>query len=125
MENTVPVKNGVGARRLKRGKLTAAVPMLTVLAALELLAVLLLQGQLSFQLSNASLRQLPAKLLVLLNQHSALGHQLLPGLAARETGLTSHSEPRHEAEHPPIQRAMTGFDYQETQTKTYEVFSVS
>ena len=67
--------------------------LLTVLAALELLAVLLLQGQLSLQLGDASLGHLPAQLLVLLNQHSTLGHQFLPRLAVRETSLTSRSEP--------------------------------
>ncbi len=70
-----------------------AAHVLTVLTALELLAVLLLQGQLSLQLGDASLGQLPAQLLVFLNQHSTLGHQFLPRLAVRETSLTSHSEP--------------------------------
>lgn len=67
--------------------------VLTVLAALKLLAVLLLEGQLSLQLGNASLGQLPTQLLVFLNQHSTLGHQFLPCLAVRETSLTSHGEP--------------------------------
>lgn len=67
--------------------------LLTVLAALELLTVLLLQGQLSLQLGDASLGHLPAQLLVFLNQHSTLGHQFLPRLAVRETSLTSRSEP--------------------------------
>lgn len=70
-----------------------AAHVLTVLAALELLAVLLLQGQLSLQLGDASLGQLPTQLLVFLNQHSTLGHQFLPRLAVRETSLTSHNEP--------------------------------
>ena len=64
---------------------------LTVLAALEVLAVLLLQGQLGLQLGGASLGQLAAQLLVLLDQHAALSHQLLPRLAARDTGWTSQS----------------------------------
>lgn len=67
--------------------------LLTILTALQLLTVLLLQGQLSLQLGDASLGQLPAQLLVFLNQHSTLGHQFLPRLAARETSLTSHNEP--------------------------------
>lgn len=58
--------------------------LLTILAALELTAVLLLQGQFSLQLGNATLGKLPAQLLVLLDQHPTLGHQLLPCLAAME-----------------------------------------
>lgn len=61
--------------------------VLTVLAALELLAVLLLQGQLCLQLGDTTLRDLSAQLLVLLDQHPALSHQLLSSLAAEETGV--------------------------------------
>lgn len=48
--------------------------VLTVLTALELLAVLLLQGQLGLQLSDTSLGQLPPQLLILLDEHPTLGH---------------------------------------------------
>lgn len=57
--------------------------VLTILAALQLLTVLLLQCQLCLQLGDTSLGQLPPQLLVLLDQHPALGHELLPRLAAR------------------------------------------
>lgn len=68
---------------------------LTILAALELFAVLLLQGELGLQLGDAPLRQLPAQLLILLDQHATFRHQLLTRLAARETSLTSHREHGH------------------------------
>lgn len=68
---------------------------LTILAALELFAVLLLQGELGLQLGDAPLRQLPAQLLILLDQHATFRHQLLTSLAARETSLTSHGEHGH------------------------------
>lgn len=48
--------------------------VLTILAALQLLTVLLLQCQLCLQLGDTSLGQLPPQLLVLLDQHPALGH---------------------------------------------------
>lgn len=93
--------------------------MLTVLTTLEFLAVLLLQGQLSFQLRDASLRQLPTQLLVFLNQHSTLGHQLLPGLAVRETSLTSHSEPGDEQDMLRSNYDLYQLRHSQAKTKTY------
>lgn len=69
--------------------------LLTILAALELFTVLLLQGELGLQLGDAPLRQLPAQLLILLDQHATFRHQLLTSLTARETSLTSHREHGH------------------------------
>lgn len=92
-----------------------AAHVLTVLTALELLAVLLLQSQLGFQLGDASLGQLPTQLLVFLNQHSTLGHQFLPRLAVRETSLTSHSEPGDK--HNRQRSAVDLFQLPETQAK--------
>lgn len=90
---TNEVNNLTDSKTLHTITLVDAARVLTVLAALELLAVLLLQGQLGLQLGDASLGHLPAQLLVFLDQHSTLGHQFLPRLAARETSLTSRSEP--------------------------------
>ena len=89
-------KKGEQKMSEKEGSVPQSKP-LTVLAALELLTVLLLQGQLSLQLGDASLGELASQLLVLLDQHATLGHQLLARLAAREISLTSHSEPADRA----------------------------
>lgn len=70
-----------------------AEPPLTVLTALQLLAILLLQGEFGLQLGNAALRELPAQLLVLLNEHPAFRHQLFACLAVKERSLPSHNEP--------------------------------
>lgn len=76
-------------------KLTKERLSLTILAALELFAVLLLQGELGLQLGYAPLGKLPTQLLILLDQHATFRHQLLTSLAARETSLTSHREHGH------------------------------